>query len=132
MPNLFLSPILGAPELTVPSKPAQLPPVPFLDLLLISLQVGTSDYDSKVTGRVEKLPVAISIIGEPGQSSLPRQSAGSCHPNKPVLPSGRDLALFNIAYDSLAGAGKPTAVRAGAEVFQEATPTNYNSWTAQE
>lgn len=30
-------------------------------------QVGTTPYNSKVTGKVEDLPVAMSIIGEPGK-----------------------------------------------------------------
>ncbi|KAG6366059.1 hypothetical protein INS49_000235 [Diaporthe citri] len=75
VPNLFLSPILGAPELTIP--------------------IGTTPYDSKVTGRVENLPVAISIIGEPS----------------------RDIELFDIAYNCLEQARRPTAVKVGYEMF---------------
>ncbi|KAH8780104.1 amidase signature domain-containing protein [Diaporthe sp. PMI_573] len=75
VPNLFLSPILGAPELTIP--------------------IGTTPYDSKVTGQTEKLPIGISILGEPG----------------------RDMELFDIAYNCLKQAGRPTSVKAGYEMF---------------
>ncbi|KAK3943635.1 amidase signature domain-containing protein [Diplogelasinospora grovesii] len=47
VPMLFVSPILGAPELTVP--------------------IGLSLYLSKVTGCEEKFPIAISILGSPGR-----------------------------------------------------------------
>ncbi|KAF2230781.1 amidase signature enzyme [Viridothelium virens] len=47
VPNLFLSPILGTPELTVP--------------------VGEYSYKSLVSGQTERLPVAVSIIVPPGQ-----------------------------------------------------------------
>ncbi|PSN70640.1 amidase signature enzyme [Corynespora cassiicola Philippines] len=47
VPNLFLSPILKTPELTVP--------------------IGSYPYQSKVSGAMEKLPVVISVVGPPGQ-----------------------------------------------------------------
>ena len=46
VPNLFLSPILEAPELTIP--------------------IGEYTYKSKISGKDEKLTVGISIIGLPG------------------------------------------------------------------
>ncbi|KIN00679.1 hypothetical protein OIDMADRAFT_124456, partial [Oidiodendron maius Zn] len=46
VPMLFVAPILKAPELTVP--------------------VGQVPFRSKVTGRIEHLPVAISLLASPG------------------------------------------------------------------
>lgn len=46
VPMLFLSPILGGPELVVPS--------------------GQVPYQSKVSGRKELLPVGISLLAAPG------------------------------------------------------------------
>jgi hypothetical protein len=46
VPMLFLSPILGGPELVVPS--------------------GQVPYQSKVSGRQELLPVGISMLAAPG------------------------------------------------------------------
>lgn len=46
VPMLFLSPILGGPELVVPA--------------------GQVPYFSKVTGREELLPVGISVLSAPG------------------------------------------------------------------
>ncbi|KAK4222507.1 amidase signature domain-containing protein [Podospora fimiseda] len=47
VPMLFISPILGAPELTVP--------------------IGHSPFISKVSRNEEKLPIAISLLGSPGR-----------------------------------------------------------------
>ncbi|KAK0701218.1 amidase signature domain-containing protein [Apiosordaria backusii] len=47
VPMLFVSPILGAPELTVP--------------------IGHTPFLSKVTGNEEQLPIAISLFGSPGR-----------------------------------------------------------------
>lgn len=75
VPNLFLSPILGGPELTIP--------------------IGYSAFESKVTGKTGNLPVAISLLACPG----------------------RDLELFDIALGTLKQAGRPLAVKAGPEMF---------------
>ncbi|KAI8940908.1 hypothetical protein NX059_002166 [Plenodomus lindquistii] len=48
VPNLFLAPILKAPELTIP--------------------IGEFEYESRVSGNVEKLPVGVSIMGAFGES----------------------------------------------------------------
>ena len=58
---LFLSPILGGPELTVPSTCSQL----YLITKLIHI-VGQSTYYSKITNREEGLPVGISLLAAPG------------------------------------------------------------------
>jgi len=68
---LFIAPILKAPELTVP--------------------IGQVPFNSRVTGRVENLPVTISLLSSPG----------------------RDLELFDIARDCLTKAGRPLNVLAG-------------------
>lgn len=44
--ELYLSPILGAPDIAVP--------------------VGEIPYQSRITGRQELLPVAINVVGAPG------------------------------------------------------------------
>ncbi|KAF1850932.1 amidase signature enzyme [Cucurbitaria berberidis CBS 394.84] len=77
VPNLFLSPILKAPELTIP--------------------IGEYPYLSKVSGRVEKLPVAISMI--------------AAH--------GHDFDLFDVALTCLRQSGRPTQVLAGNTLFPE-------------
>ena len=46
VPMLFLSPILGGPELTVP--------------------IGVAPYHSKISARLEHLPVAVSLLASPG------------------------------------------------------------------
>jgi Asp-tRNA(Asn)/Glu-tRNA(Gln) amidotransferase A subunit family amidase len=75
VPNLFLSPILGAPELTIP--------------------IGEYTYRSKVSGRDEKLPIGISLIGLPGH----------------------DMMLFEVVIDCLRKAGRPEKVLAGNTLF---------------
>ncbi|KAF2205659.1 amidase signature enzyme [Delitschia confertaspora ATCC 74209] len=75
VPNLFLSPILGAPELTIP--------------------IGECPFTSKVTGNIEKLPVAVSLIASPGH----------------------DLELFDVARGCLEKAGRPTRVLTGKTLF---------------
>lgn len=81
--------------------------------------VGHSPFLSKVTGKEEKLPIAISILGSPGNS-----------PKSFIFPlaqlarivnrflAGRDLELFDIALDTLLENGRPVAVKAGtSEMF---------------
>ena len=65
---LFLSPILGGPELTVPSK-SQEHRSP-KELKTLCGIVGHSPYQSKVTGREERLPIAISMLAYPGESNV--------------------------------------------------------------
>ncbi|KAF2108478.1 amidase signature domain-containing protein [Lophiotrema nucula] len=85
VPNLFLSPILGAPELTIP--------------------IGEYPFESKCSGNIEKLPIAISMIAAPGE----------------------DLILFDIASDCLKKAGRPTQVLAGKKLFPSTTGSNGGS-----
>lgn len=47
VPNLFLAPILKAPELTLP--------------------IGEVEYESRVSGIVGKLPIAVSLMGSHGK-----------------------------------------------------------------
>ncbi|KAH8588673.1 amidase signature domain-containing protein [Bisporella sp. PMI_857] len=75
VPMLFPAPILKAPEFTVP--------------------IGQVPFQSKVTGNVEELPVAISLLSAPG----------------------RDLKLMEIARDCLVRAGRPTNVLPGNKLF---------------
>ncbi|CAJ2504123.1 Uu.00g115170.m01.CDS01 [Anthostomella pinea] len=75
LPDLHISPILGAPELTVP--------------------IGHVPYYSKVTGKMESLPVAISVLAAPG----------------------RDLQLFDVVQACLERAGRPLSVKTGSKMF---------------
>lgn len=63
---LFVSPILGAPELTVPSKTCVSPVGILRKSVNILMLVGHSPFLSRNTGNEEKLPIAISILGSPG------------------------------------------------------------------
>lgn len=63
VPMLFLSPILGGPELTIPSKSVL---VSTLDAQLTST-VGHVPFHSKVKQKREYLPVAVSLLGLPGK-----------------------------------------------------------------
>ncbi|KAI9712290.1 MAG: hypothetical protein M1820_001503 [Bogoriella megaspora] len=92
VPNLFLSPILGAPELTVP--------------------IGTVPYESRISGKTEALPMAISIIGLPSQLLNPLP-----HHIDPYFILDFDLELFDIALGCLKQAGRPTSVEAGKNLF---------------
>ncbi|CAG8957725.1 hypothetical protein HYFRA_00000061 [Hymenoscyphus fraxineus] len=58
VPMLFVSPILGAPEFTVP--------------------IGQVPFKSKVTGNTEHLPVAISLLGSPGSDLELMDIARNC------------------------------------------------------
>lgn len=59
--GIYQAPILGAPELTIPSMlPLQ------CQTTILTLQVGEMDYDSRVSGRKEYLPIAVSIMSRPG------------------------------------------------------------------
>ncbi|KAF2831281.1 amidase signature enzyme [Ophiobolus disseminans] len=78
VPNLFLSPILKAPELTVP--------------------IGEVAYSSKVSDNEEKLPVAVSVIGPPGQ----------------------DLFLFDLVMKCPQNSNRPDRVLAGRKLFPDA------------
>lgn len=50
VPMLFLSPIIGGPELTIP--------------------IGTVSFESEVTKRTEHMPVAVSLLTEPNADLL--------------------------------------------------------------
>ena len=61
---LFLSPIIGGPELVVPS-------MVIISLLVKSIDLrnfiaGEVPYHSRVSGRTEYLPVGISQLASPG------------------------------------------------------------------
>ncbi|KAK0512827.1 hypothetical protein JMJ35_004844 [Cladonia borealis] len=75
VPMLFLSPITGGPELTIP--------------------VGQVPFHSRVSGRVEPLPVAVSLLASPG----------------------RDIGLLGQAQKCLETSGRPTIVHTGKELF---------------
>ena len=76
VPMLFLSPILKAPELTIP--------------------IGETEYNSKVSGRIEKLPVGISVMA----------------------PPGLDRELFTCALKCLKDSGRPSCVHNGKNMFE--------------
>lgn len=75
VPMLFLSPITRGPELTIP--------------------VGETPFQSKVTGTREHIPVAVSMLASPG----------------------RDMELFDLALGCLKRSGRPTVVCAGKKLF---------------
>jgi Asp-tRNA(Asn)/Glu-tRNA(Gln) amidotransferase A subunit family amidase len=73
--SLFLSPILGCPDLVIP--------------------IAQMDYESKVSGRTERLPICVNVLGIPGG----------------------DPDLINVARNALQASGRPCAVRTGSEMF---------------
>ena len=76
---LILSPILGAPDIVVP--------------------IGEYEYDSRVSGRKEYLPVAVDVVGLPGS----------------------DLHLIDIIQHSLEMSHRPAAVNTGSRMFNADT-----------
>lgn len=76
---LILSPILGAPDIVVP--------------------IGEYEYDSRVSGRKEYLPVAVDVVGLPGS----------------------DLHLIDIVQHCLEVSHRPTAVNTGSRMFNADT-----------
>lgn len=72
---LILSPILGAPDTVVP--------------------IGEYEYDSRVSGRKEYLPVAVDVVGLPGE----------------------DSRLIEVVQRCLEMAGRPMVVRTGGRMF---------------
>jgi hypothetical protein len=49
-----------------------------------NLLVGPLPYDSRVSGRVEQLPVAISVLGLPDATSLPVSKYNASPTNVPT------------------------------------------------
>ncbi|PVH76050.1 hypothetical protein DL98DRAFT_657750 [Cadophora sp. DSE1049] len=72
---LFLAPILGAPEFVVP--------------------IGQVPYESHISGLVEQLPVAVSVLGLPDT----------------------DNCLMDVVRHCLDETGRPTAVQTGRNMF---------------
>ena len=56
--SLFLTPILGAPDIVVP--------------------IGQVPYESKVSGRTEYLPVCVDLVGAPGMDTALIRTAQGC------------------------------------------------------
>ncbi len=75
--------------------------------------VGETPFQSKVTGKCEHLPVAVSLLSSPGTcfSHYSRFSFWCWH------NGGRDMELFNQARDCLKKAGRATSVGAGKKLF---------------
>ena len=100
------------PELTVPSKPPRCKGL--VPARRLQASVGHSPYESKVSGRTERLPIAISMLSSPGRPHLlHRNWVPTANPGL----AGRDLELFDIAYDCLTKAGRPVTVHAGGDMF---------------
>ena len=78
---LILSPILGAPDVVVP--------------------LGEYEYESRVSGCREHLPVVIDIVGLPDS----------------------DLRLIDVISGCLELSGRPTAVETGSRIFGQLTKT---------
>ncbi|KAI9767311.1 MAG: hypothetical protein M1840_005720 [Geoglossum simile] len=89
---LFLAPILSAPELVVPSKFH----TPLNMFKTNNLLVGQLPYDSRVSGRVEQLPVAISVLGL----------------------AGTDISLINMVERCLKETNRQTVVQTGQTMFK--------------
>ncbi|KAF2124976.1 amidase signature enzyme [Dothidotthia symphoricarpi CBS 119687] len=80
--STYLSPYLGAPELGIP--------------------IGHINYESRISGNIEYLPVAISLMGPPGS----------------------DLALIELTMNVLQASNRPTSVRPGtARMWEYDVPT---------
>lgn len=77
--QLILSPVLGAPDIVVP--------------------IGEYEYDSRVSGRKEFLPVAVDVVGLPGS----------------------DLHLIDVIQHCLEMSKRPTRVGTGARMFNDGT-----------
>lgn len=75
--SLFLSPILGCPDLVIP--------------------IAQVDYHSKISGRTERLPICVNVIGMPG----------------------RDLDLIEVTRNTLQDSGRPSAVQVGSDIFKQ-------------
>ncbi|KAJ5534083.1 hypothetical protein N7527_000337 [Penicillium freii] len=71
------------------------PSYPSFDKLLNSIIVGDIAYDSIVTEREERLPVAVSVIG----------------------PPGADLILVDLVEKGMKGAGLATEVKTGSSMY---------------
>lgn len=78
---LILSPILGAPDVVVP--------------------LGEYEYESRVSGCKEHLPVVIDIAGLPDS----------------------DFRLIDVISGCLEMSGRPTAVETGSRIFGQLTKT---------
>ena len=106
----YLSAILEAPELAIPSK--RFPPLPFLFIIMrvhMAMQrfmsytadknhlslVTQLPYQSRITGKEEKLPMVVSLLGAPGT----------------------DNRLLEWTIDSLRKSGRPLEVKTGKVAF---------------
>ena len=73
--SLLLAPILGAPEVVIPA--------------------GVVEYSSRISGKIEELPVCVSILGMPGT----------------------DRELLSTIQRFLVAVGRPTTVKTGSRMF---------------
>ena len=96
----YLSAIMESPELAVPSKSFSSSPVyhfschPMLRLLAAVTQLS---YQSRITGREEKLPMVVSLMGAPGT----------------------DMELIQCPLDALRKSHRPTVVQTGKLAFHQ-------------
>ena len=97
----YLSAILGAPELAIPSKRPRSADVTYNFFSLRyadrhhTPSVTQLPYQSRITGQEEKLPMVVSLIGAPGT----------------------DMRLLEWTIDSLRKSNRPTKVKAGKVAF---------------
>ena len=78
--------------------------------------VGHVDYLSKISGKLEKLPVAVSILGSARKSpSLSRD----CDYNSCInlVSIGEDLRLLKTVKQCLVASNRPTVVATGKTMF---------------
>ena len=86
--STYLSPYIGGPELAIPSTSSLLVQKSCLTELPL---VGHVEYESRISGNSEYLPVVVSMLAAPHT----------------------DLALIQLAVKSLQNSSRPTAVRSG-------------------
>ena len=92
----YLAPILGAPELAVPSKlPYTSEDVNGMSRNTEYPAVSQIEYQSRITNKQEQLPVVISLLGSPG----------------------KDMGLIEWTLDALSKSGRPSQVKTGKTAF---------------
>lgn len=93
---LWLAPVLGAPEISVPGKLSHLlQRRRRIRLVANGILVGSIGYTSRVTQRAESLPVAVSVMS----------------------PPGTDMMLISALRDAFVRSVRPLAVRTGREMY---------------
>ncbi len=80
------------------------------------MPVGDIPYDSIVTRRQEPLPIAVSLIGAPGNS----WSSQALYMQLMMCITGTDLILAELVDRGMAAGGLPTQVTTGRSMYSHA------------